>query len=366
MKVLSVFGTRPEAIKMAPVVKCLEGHEEIESYVCVTGQHRQMLDQVLSLFNIKPDFDLEIMKHNQSLSYLTSSVLNGIESILSRENYDWLLVQGDTTTVMAASLAAFYQGISIGHVEAGLRTYDKYHPFPEEMNRRIVDTVADLLFAPTSQAKANLLRENIDASKIIVTGNTIVDALKFILEHSTVQYDEWGIDEDARLILVTAHRRENWGEPLNQICHALRDLAFTHPDVQFLYPVHYNPNVRSVVYRELQGIPNVILTDPLDYQNFVYWLKRAALVLTDSGGVQEEAATLGKPLLIMRNATERPEVFNSQVTKLVGTDRSLIVQEVNQLLENSDDVVDREFFMGIFGDGDASCRIVEALFEHTT
>ncbi|HSH04791.1 MAG TPA: UDP-N-acetylglucosamine 2-epimerase (non-hydrolyzing) [Anaerolineae bacterium] len=364
MKVLSVFGTRPEAVKMAPVIKCLQAHPEIESHVCVTGQHREMLDQVLEIFDIVPDYDLDIMKPNQSLSHITGAVLVEVEALLLKEKYDWLLVQGDTTTVMAASLAAFYQKVAVGHIEAGLRTYNNYQPFPEEANRRVTDTIANLLFAPTEQAQTHLLEEKIGEEKILVTGNTVVDALQYILANlAGGEQIEMEMKEGARLVLVTAHRRENFGEPLVQICQAIREIALEMGEkVHFLYPVHLNPNVQEVAYRELADIENVTLAEPLAYKAFLYWMSQADLILTDSGGVQEEATTMAKRLFILRETTERPEAVSSGYAQLIGTDKERIKKELREFLVG-DMWVSGEM-TDVFGDGKASERIVEALLSY--
>jgi len=306
LKVLSIFGTRPEAIKMAPVVKELARHpDKIVSRVCVTAQHREMLDQVLNLFDIVPDYDLDLMRPNQSLAALTARVFTELDAVLAQEQPDWVLVQGDTTTVMAASLVAFYHRVKVGHVEAGLRTFDKWQPFPEEINRRVAGVVADLHFAATETAKANLLREGVDPATIHVTGNPVIDALKMVAE---MPYDVNSgplkeIPWDKRILLVTAHRRENFGKPLENICAALREIAARYvEDVQIVYPVHLNPNVQGPVYRLLDTVSNITLLPPLDYLPMVHLMQRCALVLTDSGGLQEEAPGLGKPVLVLRSA----------------------------------------------------------------
>ena len=305
IRVLSIFGTRPEAIKMAPVVKALEQNPAIDSRICVTAQHREMLDQVLELFNLLPDIDLDIMKPDQSLAALTANLFTHLDPVLVEEKPDWVLVQGDTTTVMAASLSAFYRGIRVGHVEAGLRTGDKYHPFPEEINRQITSVIADLHFAPTDFARANLLHEGIPDRRIRVTGNTVIDALNHIIDTPMPAQVEqwlqlWGIEKNhRRLVLVTAHRRENFGLPIRQICQALRVLSERFgSEVQFVYPVHLNPNIQQPVHEILAGLENVHLVDPLDYLSLIHLMKSATLVLTDSGGIQEEASGLGKPTLV--------------------------------------------------------------------
>jgi UDP-N-acetylglucosamine 2-epimerase (non-hydrolysing) len=364
LTILSIFGTRPEAIKMAPVVKELERHpERVRSIVCVTAQHRQMLDQVLTLFKIKPDYDLDLMRPNQSLSQITASIIVGLDPIFKQVKPDWILVQGDTTTVMAASLVAFYHQVKIGHVEAGLRTHDKYQPFPEEINRRLTDAMSDLYFAPTSWSRQNLLNEGIPDQSIIVTGNTSIDALQ---QTAAMLYD-WSsgplatIPQNKRLVLVTAHRRENFGPSFEHICQAIRDLAQLYPDTHFVYPVHLNPNVQQPVRALLSGIPNVHLIDPLDYLLMVQLMAHCHLVLTDSGGIQEEAPSLGKPVLVMRETTERPEAVEAGVARLVGANREKIVEAVRQLMEDKT-VYDRmALAVNPFGNGTAAQQIVKSL-----
>ncbi|MBE0696443.1 MAG: UDP-N-acetylglucosamine 2-epimerase (non-hydrolyzing), partial [Anaerolineaceae bacterium] len=341
LRVLTIFGTRPEAVKMAPVVRILSQAAGVESRVCVTAQHRQMLDQVLNLFEICPDVDLDLMRPNQSLGRLTSSILDSLDPVLAEMKPDWVLVQGDTTTVMAASLLAFYHRIKVGHVEAGLRTNDRYQPFPEEINRRVASVIADLHFAPTEHSRQNLLKENVSDESIVVTGNPAIDALQAIARLSpppAVQdlLERLDIRQDGKqLVLVTAHRRENFGAPLEDICCALRELAETYPvRLELVYPVHLNPNVQEPVYRLLKDIPNITLTPPQDYLPMVHLLKNAVLVLTDSGGVQEEATSLGIPTLVLRQLTERPEGIEAGVLKLVGTDSRRIGNEARHLLDN--------------------------------
>lgn len=374
MKVLSVFGTRPEAIKMAPVIKELEKFPEaIQSLVCVTAQHRQMLDQVLDLFAIKPDYDLDIMQPGQDLFAITGNVLSGLKSVLEQEKPDVVLVHGDTTTTMVASLAAYYCRIKVGHVEAGLRTFDKFAPFPEEINRKIASALADVHFAPTATAKANLLAEGVPESLIFITGNTVIDALLGTVEKLTVQealrtalaHRFSFLDHHKKLILVTGHRRENFGEGFENICRALMEIAGRYPDVEILYPVHLNPQVQGPVRRNLGAgrIHNIHLIEPVDYLPFVYLMSRAHLIITDSGGVQEEAPSLGKPVLVMRNTTERPEALTAGTVKLVGTDRQKIVDETAILLT---DRVEYEKMSGAhnpYGDGKAAARIVQRLME---
>lgn len=370
VKVLSVFGTRPEAIKMAPVIRALESRpDKIISRVCVTAQHRQMLDQVLILFGIRPDYDLDIMQQSQSPTQVAAAVLQKLEPILVAEKPDWVLVQGDTTTVMAAALAAFYAGVKVGHVEAGLRTHDKYQPFPEEINRRVASVVADLHFAPTQRARANLLREGLADNTIRVTGNTVIDALHTAanMPYDPVGGPLQGMPWDRRIVLVTAHRRENFGQPFEQICLALRDIAAQYANtVQIVYPVHLNPNVQEPARRMLGGVPNITLTEPLDYLPFIYLMKHATLVLTDSGGIQEEAPGLGKPVLVLREVTERPEAVEAGTVCLVGVDRERIFDATRQLLD--DEMAYRQIAQAVnpYGDGHAAERAVEAILETET
>jgi UDP-N-acetylglucosamine 2-epimerase (non-hydrolysing) len=365
MKVLAVFGTRPEAIKLAPVISELKRHPEVTSKVCVTAQHREMLDQVLRLFEIMPDYDLNVMEGNQTPTQVASAVLSRLEPILQKERPDWVLVQGDTTTVAAASLAAFYTRIKVGHVEAGLRTENKYNPFPEEINRRLVSHLADLHFAPTERARANLLAEGVRNEAIFITGNTVVDALLMILER-TEGHDplpDLSIDPDRKLILVTAHRRESFGEGLVNICRALKEIAESTNEVEIVYPVHLNPNVRATVQRELRGVERVHLMPPLDYVSFVHLMSHAYLILTDSGGIQEEAPSLGKPVLVMREATERPEAVEAGVARLVGTAPQRIVGETLRLLKDGEHYNRMARARNPFGDGHAAERIVGILLK---
>ncbi len=367
MKVLTLFGTRPEAIKMAPLVKKLAQTEGVESIVCSTGQHRQMLDQVLQLFAIPVDHDLDVMVPGQTLNGLFSRLLTRIDTLLEEIKPDCVLVHGDTSTAAACSLAAFHRGIAIGHVEAGLRTGDLTQPFPEEMNRRVVDVMGCWLFAPTITSRQNLLQENLQG-QIYITGNTVIDALDLAvqkLDNEPSFNDDFGrrypwLDPNRRLVLVTGHRRENFGDGFRQICQALGQLA-KRDDVQIVYPVHLNPQVRDVVMAVLGDHPNVHLIDPLDYLEFVWYMRRAYLVLTDSGGVQEEAPHLGKPVLVMRNTTERPEAVEAGTVKLVGTDSIRIVQAVEAFLD--DDALYAQVARSVnpYGDGKASERIVDAL-----
>jgi UDP-N-acetylglucosamine 2-epimerase (non-hydrolysing) len=365
LKVLVVLGTRPEAIKLAPVIRMLRKHTDaITTAVCVTAQHRQMLDQALALFDIHPDFDLNVMQTDQTLAQLTSNVLTALDPVLVQARPEWVLVQGDTTTVMAAALGAFYRQVKVGHVEAGLRTWNKQHPFPEEVNRRIASCLCDLHFAPTAWAGENLIREGVPADQVVVTGNPVIDALHMALE---MPYDEHnGIlqlaPKDKRIILVTAHRRENFGRPFEQIFLALRDLAECYAaDTHIVYPVHLNPNVQTPARRILGDVPNVTLTDPLDYLPLVHLMKRATIVLTDSGGIQEEAPGLGKPVLVLRETTERPEAVDVGAVKLVGADRLKIVAAARQLLDDPSAYASMACAVNPYGDGRASERIVKAL-----
>jgi UDP-N-acetylglucosamine 2-epimerase (non-hydrolysing) len=369
-KILSVFGTRPEAIKMASVVKALEAHpNEFESLICVTGQHRQMLDQVLNFFKIKPDFNLDLMEEDQALTHLTARLLTSLEPIFSKVKPDWVLVQGDTTTTMVASLAAFYKKISVGHIEAGLRSNNKFAPFPEEINRVLVSHIADYHFAPTEISRDNLLSEGIDEKKIFVTGNTVIDSLFFILEKiENKSVNIVGIPKEILervnsrpFVLITGHRRENFGEGFESICNAIVRLANIHPNADFIYPVHLNPNVRDVVFSMLRGIKNVFLIEPLDYVSFVYLLDKCKIVLTDSGGVQEEAPSLGKPVLVMRDTTERPEAVEMGTVKLVGTNITAIVENVTTLLSDEQAYNAMAQAVNPYGDGKACQRIVAAM-----
>ena len=372
-KILLVFGTRPEAIKMAPLVKEFQKDtEHFETKVCVTAQHRQMLDQVLEVFGITPDYDLNIMAPNQDLYDITAKVLLGLREVLKDFRPDTVLVHGDTTTSMAASLAAFYMQIPVGHVEAGLRTYNMLSPWPEEMNRQVTDRICTYYFAPTEQSRANLLQENIDAKKIFITGNTVIDALLMAVDiiatktgmeeqiHKEIQEKGYTVGE-RDYILVTGHRRENFGEGFLHICKAIRELASQYPDIDIVYPVHLNPNVQKPVYELLSGLDNVFLISPLDYLPFIYAMQHSILLLTDSGGVQEEAPSLGKPVLVMRNTTERPEAVEAGTVKLVGTDAETIVGNVVELLRNKELYKRMSETHNPYGDGQACERIVNAL-----
>ena len=367
LKVMTVFGTRPEAIKMAPVVLELARHPQFTPIVTVTAQHRDMLDQVLRLFNIKPDFDLDIMASNQTLFDITTRALNGLDKVLTEVQPDIVLVHGDTTTTFAGALAAYYHQIAVGHVEAGLRTGNKYSPFPEEMNRKLTGAITDLHFAPTQTSKNNLLAEHVDSGKIFVTGNTVIDAL-----HQTVSGDFTfdsellaNIDyEHKRIILVTTHRRENLGEPMRHVYKALKALTEEFTDVEVVFPVHKNPKVREVVNAELGGLKSVHLIDPLDYEPFANLMSRAYLILTDSGGVQEEAPALGKPVLVLRDTTERPEAVSAGTVKLIGTDRDRVFNETKLLLTDKREYDKMAQAANPYGDGNAATRIIDALLWH--
>jgi UDP-N-acetylglucosamine 2-epimerase (non-hydrolysing) len=365
MKLLTVFGTRPEAIKMAPLVKVLDASRQLEHRVCVTAQHRQMLDQVLQLFDIHPHYDLDLMRPGQTLPQLTSNILLGMDSVLADFQPDWVLVHGDTSTTMATSLAAYYRKIGVAHVEAGLRTHNLYSPWPEEGNRQISGRLARLHFAPTEISRHNLLQENVNSSAIHITGNTVIDALLSVskrIDTDANLSDELAtcfpfLDATKRLILVTGHRRENFGAGFESMCHALRDIA-VEPGVQVLYPVHLNPQVQAPVHRILGNIANVHLIEPQDYLPFVYLMKRSHLILTDSGGIQEEAPSLGKPVLVMRDTTERPEAVAAGTVRLVGVDRARIVSETSRLLNDETAYQQMAFAHNPYGDGFACQRIL--------
>ena len=363
IKVMSIFGTRPEAIKMAPLVKELESRNEIDSIVCVTAQHREMLDQVLETFNIKPDYDLNIMKQGQTLGDITTRALNGLENVIKECKPDIVLVHGDTTTTFAGALAAFYNQVAIGHVEAGLRTYDKYSPFPEEMNRQMVDFLTDMYFAPTKISKENLLKENIDESKIYITGNTAIDAMKTTVKDNYTHKElEW-IKDDERMILLTAHRRENLGEPMRHIFKAIKRVVDEFKDIKVIYPIHMNPKVREVASEIFKDTDRVKLIEPLEVFDFHNFQNKSYLILTDSGGIQEEAPSLGKPVLVLRDTTERPEGIEAGTLKLVGTDEETIYQETKKLLTNKEDYEKMSKASNPYGDGHASERIVDAIIE---
>ena len=369
MKILSVFGTRPEAIKMAPVIGALERQTGIQSLICLTAQHRSMLDQVIDLFGLKADFDLNLMADNQGLTHITSAVLTGLEPILREVKPDRVLVHGDTATTLAASLASFYGHVPVGHVEAGLRTGDMMAPWPEEMNRRVADTICDLHFAPTEAARGNLLKEGIPAKGISVTGNTVIDALMQVTDRlnrdaslaQDIARNLPPISPDRRLVLVTGHRRESFGAGFERICAALRQLADERSDIEIFYPVHLNPNVREPVARLLGNHPRIRLLDPLDYLPFIYLMNRSHFIITDSGGIQEEAPSLGKPVLVMRDVTERAEAVAAGTVKLVGTDTAKILAESCRLLDDRDAYMRMAQARNPFGDGHAGERIVQEI-----
>ncbi len=370
-RILIIFGTRPEAIKMAPVVKAFQADDRFETKVCVTAQHRDMLDQVLSLFEIKPEYDLDIMRQNQGLTGITCAILAGLEPILEDFSPDRILVHGDTSTTFAASLAAYYQKISVSHVEAGLRTHNIYSPWPEEANRKLTGALTDLHFAPTRTARDNLLQENVPEKSIIITGNTVIDALCHVqeaIENNTELRKQLSsrfpfIDPQKRIILVTGHRRESFGDGFENICQALKELA-SRDDVQIIYPVHLNPHVREPVNRLLKNVAHIHLIEPQDYLPFVYLMTISHIILTDSGGVQEEAPSLAKPVLVMRDTTERPEAVEAGTVRLVGADKHKIIKNINLLLDNDEEYKKMSFAHNPYGDGKASQRIVEGVAAH--
>lgn len=374
MRVMVIFGTRPEAVKMAPVIRELRKHpEQIETCVCVTAQHREMLDQVLQAFEIVPDIDLNLMRPNQSLAQLTARIFVELDPVLTEQAPDWLLVQGDTTTVMAAALLGYYHQINVGHVEAGLRTFDKWQPFPEEVNRRLAGVVADLHFAPTENNRQNLLREAVSHELIRVTGNTSIDALHIISHQPTpaettrLLAQAGVVPGDRRLVLVTAHRRENFGQPILDICTALKRLADHYRDeITLIYPVHLNPNIQGPVYAQLSDVANILLSPPLDYLPLVHLMKHATLILTDSGGIQEEAPSLGIPTLVLRERTERQEGVTAGTLKLVGTDPDVIFEAAQELLDVPEAYAVMSGAVNPYGDGHAAERIVTALLESGT
>ncbi|MDD2886287.1 MAG: UDP-N-acetylglucosamine 2-epimerase (non-hydrolyzing) [Aliarcobacter sp.] len=373
-KILLVFGTRPEAIKMAPLVKAFEKEESIISKVCVTAQHREMLDQVLDMFDIKPDYDLNIMKAGQDLFDVTTNVLLGLKDVLNDFNPDVVLVHGDTTTTSASSLAAFYNKIKVGHVEAGLRTGDIYSPWPEEANRQITGVLANYHFAPTTTSEKNLLKENKNPNDIIVTGNTVIDALFLALDKierndnlkskivDTIN-SQYKLQDNKKIILVTGHRRENFGQGFINICEALKTLAINNPDVDIVYPVHLNPNVQKPVNEILSNTPNIYLIEPLQYEQFIYMMNKSYFIITDSGGVQEEAPSLGKPVLVMRDTTERPEAVDAGTVKLVGTNKESIIKEAQKLLDNKEKYEKMSKAHNPYGDGKACEKIVKFIKE---
>ena len=363
IKVMSIFGTRPEAIKMAPLVKELERREETESIVCVTAQHRQMLDQVLDTFAITPDYDLNIMKQGQTLSDITTAALLGLEGVIKEARPDLILVHGDTTTTFAGALAAFYQQVAIGHVEAGLRTDNKYSPYPEEMNRQMVDRLTDMFFAPTALSRENLLRENVPAEKIYVTGNTAIDAMATTVRGDYTHPELDWIGENERLILLTAHRRENLGDPMRSIFRGVRRIVDEFPDVKVLYPIHLNPAVRQVAREVFEGCERIRLIEPLEVFDFHNFQNRSFIILTDSGGIQEEAPSLGKPVLVLRDTTERPEGIEAGTLKLVGTDEETIYRETRRLLTDGEEYRRMSRASNPYGDGHASQRIADAIIE---
>lgn len=372
MKVLTVFGTRPEAIKMAPLVRLLNAEQEIESIVCVTAQHREMLDQVLELFEISPDYDLNIMKPGQTLAGITTEIVKGLEPVLLKEKPNLVLVHGDTTTTFATALAAYYSRIPVGHVEAGLRTGNIYSPWPEEANRKLTGAISTLHFAPTEQSRQNLLNEAVPDRVISVTGNTVIDALLLVKEKLETdialkqslseRFNYLAARPD--MVLITGHRRENFGGGFERICAAIRTLSDKYPRVNFVYPVHLNPNVREPVNRILGGCDNVHLIEPLEYLPFVYLMVQSKIILTDSGGIQEEAPSLGKPVLVMRDTTERPEAVAAGTVKLVGTDNDSIIREVSRLLDDPAAYDEMSFAHNPYGDGRACQRIIEKIKTH--
>lgn len=380
IKIIFVFGTRPEAIKMAPVIQAFKAMDtKFEVVVCITAQHREMLDQVLKLFCIKPDYDLNIMIKRQSLINLTASVISGVTEVLEKENPDIVFVQGDTTTTFASAQAAYYLKIPVAHIEAGLRTGNKYSPFPEEINRRLTSVIADFHFAPTESAKKNLIAEGFEESSIYITGNTVIDTLMIIVRDQIVDskkkelknnlHEKWNLSLSAnsnnfKLILVTAHRRESFGEGFKRICKALYTLANNNQNVQIIYPVHLNPNVQEPVYSILGSVKNIHLIPPLDYEHFVFLMNHSYIILTDSGGIQEEAPSLGVPVLVMRDNSERSEGIESGSARLVGSDTNAIVNETQKLLDNIDEYKRMSNVINPYGDGNASKRIVEIILEH--
>mgnify|MGYP004559653775 FL=1 len=364
IKVMSIFGTRPEAIKMAPLVKELEKRKNIESIVCVTAQHREMLDQVLETFDIKPDYDLNIMKQGQTLGDVTTRALTGLEEVIKEARPDIVLVHGDTTTTFAGALAAFYNQVAIGHVEAGLRTDNKYSPYPEEMNRQMVDRLSDMYFAPTEISKNNLLKEHINESKIYITGNTAIDAMSTTVDNNYTHKElEW-IKPGERMILLTAHRRENLGEPMRHIFRAIKRIVDEFDDVKVIYPIHMNPKVREVANEVFVGDDKINLIEPLEVFDFHNFQNKSYIILTDSGGIQEEAPSLGKPVLVLRDTTERPEGISAGTLKLVGTDEDVIYEETKKLLTDSKEYERMSKASNPYGDGHASERIVDAIVKY--
>ncbi len=364
-----IFGTRPEAIKLCPLVRALHEYRDMfNTITCVTAQHREMLDQVLSVFDVRPDYDLNIMRNEQTLAQITIGVLSKLDRILGEENVDIVIVQGDTTTTFAAAIAAYYNKILVGHVEAGLRTWDKYSPYPEEMNRKLTTALADVHFAPTENNKNNLIAEGVPENKIIVTGNTVIDALLMvrdkIIEHKKQFIQLNNIDFEKRIILVTGHRRESFGQGFIDFCHALREIAMSNQDIEIVYPVHLNPNVRKPVNKILHGFKNIKLIEPLEYEPFVYLMNKSYFIITDSGGVQEEAPSLGKPVLVTRKITERPESLSSGAVKLVGTDKKKIVTEAQRLLSEENEYMKMSIIQNPYGDGHACAKIISGLMQY--
>lgn len=367
IKVMSIFGTRPEAIKMAPVVKALESDDAIHSIVCVTAQHREMLDQVLELFNITPDYDLNIMKSGQTLSEITSRMITGLDPIIREASPDMILVHGDTTTTFSAALSAFYNGVKVGHVEAGLRSGDKTSPFPEELNRTLTGRIADLHFAPTHGNISNLTNEGICHTTILRTGNTVIDALKGVISEDFVFEDAKinSIDfKNKKVVLLTSHRRENIGQPMEDIFAAIKEIADGNDDAEIIFPMHLNPKVREIAYKHMSNTANIHLVEPLEYEPFANLINKSYLVLTDSGGIQEEAPALGKPVLVLRTETERPEAVDAGTVKMVGIDKKIIVDETNLLLRNIDKYNSMSEAINPYGDGLSSKRIVEGIKEY--
>lgn len=362
IKVMTIFGTRPEAIKMAPLVKELESRKEIESIVCVTAQHREMLDQVLKVFDIKPNYDLDIMKSGQTLSEITSRVLLGLEEVIKREKPNIILVHGDTTTTFAGALAAFYNSVDIGHVEAGLRTWNKYSPYPEEMNRQMVDRMTDMFFAPTEVSKSNLIKEDIVEDKIYITGNTAIDAMKYTVNNNYKNeiFDWLG---DSKFILLTAHRRENLGDPMYNIFRAVKRIVEENEDVKVIYPIHMNPKIREIASNVIGDNERIKIIEPLEVIDFHNFINRSYLILTDSGGIQEEAPSLGKPVLVLRDTTERPEGIEAGTLKLVGTEEETIYRETTKLLKEQEEYNKMSKAVNPYGDGTASRQIVDIIIE---
>lgn len=367
IKILTVFGTRPEGIKMAPIIKTMEKREGIENIICITAQHREMLDQVLNIFNIEPDYDLNIFKPGQTLTEITNRALEGLEKVIIETKPDVLLVQGDTTTVFAGALAAFYQKVKVGHVEAGLRSGNLYSPYPEEANRRLTGVLTNFHFAPTENNRQNLLREGYPDDRIFITGNTVIDALNYVVkENYEFKYSSLNnIDyKNKRVILLTSHRRENIGKPMENIFSAVRDIVNKYPDVELVFPIHLNPKVRDIAYRIFDNQERVHIIDPLDYEPFTNLMARSYLVITDSGGLQEEAPSLGKPVLVVREETERPEGIEAGTAKLVGTQYDNIYRELDILLSNEEEYHKMANAVNPYGDGKASERIVDIILKH--